>query len=58
MTLVGHVGCACTHCGAPLEVPKGKTATVTFVGSSGKPNTRVVVVEGKEIHRCEPRSGA
>jgi hypothetical protein len=57
MTLVEHIACACSQCGARLEVPKGKTATVTLVGSSGKPNARVVVVDGKEIHRCEPRPG-
>jgi hypothetical protein len=53
MTLVDRTGCA--QCGAALNVPKGKTLSVTFVGSSGKPNARVVVVDGKEIHRCESR---
>jgi len=53
MVLVDQAVCAL--CGARLDVPPGKTVTVTFVGSSGKPNARVVVVDGKEIHRCEPR---
>ena len=58
MTMVEHTVCTCAQCGAPLEVPKGKTVTVTLVGSSGKPNARVVGVDGREIHRCEPRFGA
>jgi hypothetical protein len=53
-----HIACACAQCGAPLEVPNGKTMTVTLIGSSGKPNARAVVVEGEEIHRCEPQAGA
>jgi hypothetical protein len=53
MVLVDQARCAL--CGAVLDVPTGKTPTVTFVGSSGKPNARVVVVDGKEIHRCESR---
>ena len=42
----------CAQCGAPLEIPAGKTPTVTFVGRSGKPNERVLLVDGHEIHRC------
>lgn len=53
MTLVDHKECA--HCGAVLDIPEGKAPTITFVGSSGKPNARVVVVDGKEIHRCDLR---
>ena len=43
---------ACARCGAVLSVPSGKTPTVTFVGSGGQPNERVLVVDGREIHRC------
>jgi len=53
MAMVEQVGCSCSECGAPLAVPRGRTPKITFVGSSGKPNARVVVVDRKEIHRCE-----
>jgi len=50
MTVVDRTVCA--QCGATLDVPIGKTPKVTVVGSGGRPNVRVLVVEGREIHRC------
>ncbi len=43
----------CAHCGAELDVPKGAEPKVTIHAASGKPNVRVLMLDGKEIHRCE-----
>jgi hypothetical protein len=47
----GHYECA--YCGAELDIPPGAQPRVTFHAASGKPNVRVLQVEGREIHRCE-----
>jgi hypothetical protein len=45
----------CANCGARLEVADEDVVNVMFRASSGQPNVRVVIVERKEIHRCEVR---
>lgn len=42
----------CTLCGAVLDIPEDKVPLVLITASSGAPNMRSIMVEGKEIHRC------
>jgi hypothetical protein len=42
----------CILCGAELEVSEAQTVT-TIAGASGKPNVRILSVNGEELHRCE-----
>jgi len=55
MNLVDNSVCA--QCGARLAVPDGRTPSVRFVGTGGRPNRRVVTIDGKEIHRCDAPRG-
>ena len=43
----------CKRCDAPLEIPDGHTAKVTFLAESGRPVIRLIKVNGDTIHRCE-----
>jgi hypothetical protein len=43
----------CAHCGAVIDVPEGAQPTVTIHAASGQPNVRVLMLDGKRIHRCE-----
>jgi hypothetical protein len=43
----------CKRCGAPLDIPEGHTAAVTFLAESGHPVIRLLKVNAVEIHRCE-----
>jgi hypothetical protein len=43
----------CANCGARLEVTPDGEPNVTFHAAGGKPNVRVLRLEGREIHRCE-----
>ena len=43
----------CTICGALVETsPRGDTPLAMLIGTSGKPNVRVLTVAGLEVHRC------
>jgi hypothetical protein len=42
----------CSLCGEVLDIPFGAEPTIVFHAASGKPNTRVILVDGVEIHRC------
>jgi hypothetical protein len=54
MRLVGdHHECA--HCGAHLDIQPDEVGIVVFRAASGQPNARVILVNGREIHRCEVR---
>ena len=48
----------CANCGAHLEVATRGEPKVTFHATGGKPNVRVLKLEGREIHRCEVRIDA
>ncbi len=56
MTMVEHV--RCEHCGVGLDLPAGKSPTVTFVARGGEPNVRILTVDGSEVHRCHPTASA
>jgi len=45
----------CAHCGAHLDIEPDQIGIVVFCAASGKPNVRAVLVDGREIHRCEAR---
>jgi hypothetical protein len=42
----------CALCGEKLDVPFGAVPTVVLHAASGRPNTRVLCVDGVEVHRC------
>ena len=45
----------CTICGAALDVAEGKERSVwtMVVAVAGKPNVRTMMLDGKELHRCQ-----
>ena len=44
----------CTLCGAILDdVAEATVIRTMVIGSSGQPNVRVILVDRREIHRCE-----
>jgi hypothetical protein len=45
----------CVLCGAAIEVPDVAQPRISIEGSGGKPNMRVLLLDGAEIHRCEAR---
>ena len=42
----------CINCGARLDVPLMEDPRVTIQASSGEPNRRTLMLDGKEIHSC------
>ena len=42
----------CNNCGAILDIAE-KDPRVIIKGGGGKPNIRVLMLGGREIHRCE-----
>jgi hypothetical protein len=47
----GHYRCAL--CGADLAFPTTARPQVVIEAASGKPNVRVLSLDGREIHRCD-----
>ena len=47
----------CANCGARLDIRPEDVRTITFKGGGGKPNVRVIAVNGHEVHRCEVTDG-
>jgi hypothetical protein len=43
----------CANCGERLAVSADGEPNVTFHAAGGKPNVRVLKIDGIEIHRCE-----
>ena len=43
----------CFYCGAVRDLPGDQDPQVVIHATSGKPNVRVVSIEGREVHRCE-----
>ena len=43
----------CRQCGAVIDIEPGRVPDVRIHGASGRPNVRVLVLDGKQIHRCE-----
>ncbi len=43
----------CSVCGETVRIPSGKRPVRVLRGASGKPNIRIIRVDGVEIHRCE-----
>jgi hypothetical protein len=46
-------GGTCAWCGAILDAPHVGSVIAAVVVEAGKPDTRFVVFDGREIHRCE-----
>jgi hypothetical protein len=44
--------CECSHCGTVLELPLDEAPRVVIQAASGKPNVRILILKGEEIHRC------
>jgi hypothetical protein len=42
----------CAQCGTVLDVDRAKVPRVLLEASSGQPVTRILLVDGQEIHRC------
>jgi hypothetical protein len=42
----------CKQCGTALDVPAGRRPDVMIAAESGRPNVRILSVDGREIHRC------
>jgi hypothetical protein len=42
----------CAHCGTVLDVPDDQVPMVVIHAASGKPNERVLSLDGRELHRC------
>jgi hypothetical protein len=43
----------CARCGVMLDVPDAAQVRTMIMQSSGQPAVRAILVDGKEIHRCE-----
>jgi hypothetical protein len=43
----------CSLCGEQVELAPEARVETQMHGSSGAPNMRVVLADGKEVHRCE-----
>jgi len=43
----------CSLCGAMVDVRSNVRPQVTIVAAGGKPNVRILTLDGHEIHRCE-----
>jgi hypothetical protein len=42
----------CAYCGALLDIPLTDDPQVTIRAASGEPNTRALMLAGREIHAC------
>ena len=42
----------CAYCGALLDIPLTDDPQVTIRAASGAPNTRALMLAGREIHAC------
>jgi len=42
----------CAYCGSELDLPRDKAPMVVIHAASGKPNERVLSLDGHELHRC------
>jgi hypothetical protein len=45
----------CPQCGASLEVSADAAVHAVFVSGPGTPTEHVLILDGKELHRCRPR---
>ncbi len=43
----------CVICDSVVDIPPGKRPVWVLHGAPGKPNVRLIKVDGVEIHRCE-----
>ena len=43
----------CARCGAALDMGAGEEPRVVIFAASGKPNVRVLSIDGREVHSCE-----
>jgi hypothetical protein len=42
----------CAFCGAVLDLAHRIEPRIHIEGTSGRPNVRVLTIEGEEVHRC------
>jgi hypothetical protein len=47
----GHVY-RCALCGHAIDIPEGVEPRIALEGAGGRPNQRVLSIDGDEIHRC------
>jgi hypothetical protein len=55
MRKVGKGRYKCARCGAALDMSDHAQARIMTLISRGKPAVRVILLDGKEIHRCQLR---
>lgn len=48
-----NLGNECALCGAPVTIPNDATVQTSITQGAGKPNVRVLSMNGEEFHRCE-----
>jgi hypothetical protein len=53
MRKVGHGRYKCALCGATLDMTDHALARTMLVSPSGQPTVRVILIDGREIHRCQ-----
>jgi hypothetical protein len=46
----------CVLCGAILDIPLTDTPQVVIFASSGKPNMRTLMLDGRKLHSCAART--
>ena len=46
----------CSMCGTTLDVVPNVLPQVTIIAAGGKPNIRILTVDGREVHRCDVSS--
>jgi hypothetical protein len=42
----------CAYCHEELDIPNGTKVREMFVGASGQPTMRALLIGNREIHRC------
>ena len=52
MRKVGHGRYKCARCGDALDMTDHAEARTRIMMSSGHPAVRIILLAGKEIHRC------
>jgi hypothetical protein len=43
----------CVNCGALVDAPPGEVPYAVVLSTSGRPDYQLIVLHGKELHRCE-----
>jgi hypothetical protein len=58
MMLTHRGGYVCALCGVEIDVTPDQQPLVLIKASSGEPNVRVVMLDGKQVHSCPMKPDA